>query len=54
MKKMLKPSDLAVKAAEFKIEASYDWKSQGGNVTKFGTSGFTRGSSIMDTDSWSD
>lgn len=54
MKKMLRPSDLAVKGAEFKIETSYDWKSQGANVTKFGTSGTTGNAWGARTDTWTD
>ena len=54
MKKMLRPSDLAVKAAAFEIEASYDWTSQGANVTKFGTNGYTHEAGRFNVDSWSD
>ena len=53
MEKKVTPMGLVTKSVAQQVSA-YDWKSQGADTVKFGTSGRTQGASIMDTDSWSD
>ena len=53
MEKKLTPSDLAQKVVAQEV-AAYDWRKQGTDTVKFGTSGTTWSGSLMNQDGYSD
>lgn len=53
MEKKITPLALVTKSVTEKIPA-YDWKSQGTDTVKYGTSRFTRNQLGEATDSWAD
>ena len=53
MEKKVTPMSLASKSVAQKVSA-YDWKSQGTDLVKFGTHGWTRNNVGAAVDSWDD
>ena len=53
MDKKVTPMSIVTKSVAQEVPA-YDWKSQGADTVKFGTSGWTRNAMGISTDSWSD
>ena len=53
MEKKVTPMSLVSKSVAQKVSA-YDWKSQGTDTVKFGTSGTTSGANFAPCDHWTD
>ena len=53
MEKKVTPMSLVTKSVAQKVSA-YDWKSQGTDLVKFGTSGSTSDSCFRPVDHWND